>query len=111
MGSAGNWLHIAGPATPILPYYRDAGVDIANFDYCVSMDEANNMLPAICLDGNIKSLSFIEGTPADIRKESKKLLSYFREREGFILSSGCEIPPESRPENIAAMVQAVETKE
>lgn len=111
MGSAGNWLHIAGPATPILPYYRDAGVDIANFDYCVSMDEANNMLPAICLDGNIKSLSFIEGTPADIRKESKKLLSYFRERGGFILSSGCEIPPESRPENIAAMVQAVETKE
>jgi len=111
MGSAGNWLHIAGPVTSILPYYRDAGVDIANFDYCVSMDEANNMLPAVCLDGNIKSLSFIEGTPAEIRKESKKLLSYFRERGGFILSSGCEIPPESRPENIAAMVQAVETKE
>ena len=110
-GSACNWLHIAGPAAPILPYYRDAGVDIANFDYCVSMDEANNMLPTICLDGNIKSLSFVEGTPAEIRKESKKLLRYFRKRGGFILSSGCEIPPESKPENIAAMVQAVRTKE
>ena len=35
-GAAANWLHIAGPAAPILQYYREAGVDIANFDYCVS---------------------------------------------------------------------------
>jgi uroporphyrinogen decarboxylase len=110
-GSAANWLHIAGPTASILPYYRDAGVDIANFDYCVSMNDASNMLPTICLDGNIKSLSFVEGTPAEIRKESKKLLRFFRERGGFILSSGCEIPLESRPENIAAMVEAVQTKE
>lgn len=110
-GAVANWLHIAGPAGPILPYYREAGVDIANFDYCVSLTEVQNQLPYTCLDGNIKSLSFVEGTPAEIRKESLKLLSYFRDRRGFILSSGCEIPPESKPENIAAMVQAARIKE
>lgn len=105
-GTVANWLHIAGPAGPILPYYPRAGVHIANFDYNVSVADAGNRLPTTCLDGNIKSLSFVEASPADIEAESADLLRSFRDRGGFILSSGCEIPPESRPENIAAMVEA-----
>jgi uroporphyrinogen decarboxylase len=108
-GAAANWLHIAGPVQSILPYYAKAGVHIANFDYCVSVAEAENRLPTTCLDGNIKSLSFVEASPADIEAESRELLSGFGDRGGFVLSSGCEIPPESRPENIAAMVQAART--
>ena len=61
------------------------------------------------LDGNIKSLTFVEGSPEDIETEAMKLLSVFRDRKGFILSSGCEIPPESSPENVAAMVNAART--
>ena len=110
-GAAANWLHIAGPVQSILSYYAKAGVHIANFDYCVSVAEAENRLPTTCLDGNIKSLSFVEASPADIEAESRELLSGFGDRGGFILSSGCEIPPESRPENIAAMVQAARTAE
>jgi uroporphyrinogen decarboxylase len=106
-GALANWLHIAGPAGPILPYYPKAGVHIANFDYNVSAAEAGDLLPASCLDGNIKSLAFVESSPADIEAAAADLLSSFRDRRGFILSSGCEIPPESRPENIAAMVEAV----
>jgi uroporphyrinogen decarboxylase len=108
-GAAANWLHIAGPVQSILPYYAKAGVHIANFDYCVSVAEARNLLATTCLDGNIKSLSFVEASPADIEAESRELLSGFGDRGGFILSSGCEIPPESRPENIAAMVEAART--
>ncbi len=106
-GAVANWLHIAGPVSPILPYYPEAGAHIANFDYSVPAAEARNLLPAIGLDGNIKSLMFVEGAPEDIAAEADKLLGAFRERGGFILSSGCEIPPESRPENVAAMVNAV----
>jgi uroporphyrinogen decarboxylase len=105
-GALANWLHIAGPAGPILPYYPKAGVHIANFDYNVSVKDAGDRLPATCLDGNIKSLAFVEGSPADIEAEASGLLRSFRDRGGFILSSGCEIPPESRPDNIAAMVRA-----
>ena len=39
-------------------------------------------------------------------KVFKKLLDLFATRGGYILSSGCEIPPESNPENIEAMVRA-----
>ena len=34
-GAAATWLHIAGPTQSILPFYEEAGVDIANFDYQV----------------------------------------------------------------------------
>lgn len=105
-GSAANWLHTAGPAEPILPFYPQAGVDIANIDFCVSPVDAMQALPQTCLDGNIKPFSFIEADPEVIADESARLLNLFADRGGFILSSGCEIPPESKPENIAAMVLA-----
>lgn len=105
-GAVSSWLHIAGPAEPILPFYTQAGVGIANFDYCVSPSQALRQLPATCLDGNIKSLAFVESTAAEVARSADELLEAFGDRGGFILSSGCEIPPESRPENVAAMIQA-----
>jgi len=105
-GAAANWLHIAGPTDPILPFYPRAGADIANFDFCVDPLDAQRVLPQTCLDGNIKPLSFVEATPEVIADESSRLLDLFADRGGFILSSGCEIPPESKPENVAAMVLA-----
>ena len=105
-GALANWLHIAGPVAPILPYYAKAGVNIANFDYMVSAAEATSRLPVTCFDGNIKSLLFVEGSPADVETEAANLLHAFRDRRGFILSSGCEIPPEAKPENVAALAKA-----
>ncbi len=106
-GALANWLHIAGPAHTILPFYPEAGVTIANFDYCVDPRDARTLLPRTCLDGNIKSLSFIDGTPDEIRAEAAALLACLAPSGGFILSSGCEIPPESKGENIAALVEAL----
>ncbi len=105
-GALANWLHIAGPADTIFPYYPEAGVDIANVDYCTDSLRARAIIPRTCLDGNIKSLSFVDTTAGDIASESVRLLELFRAGGGFILSSGCEIPPESKPENVAAMVDA-----
>lgn len=105
-GALAGWLHIAGPAETIYPYYPDAGVEIANLDYCVDPLHARQILPTTCLDGNLKPLSFVEATANNIAAESAGLLETFGSRGGFILSSGCEIPPESKPENVAAMVAA-----
>jgi uroporphyrinogen decarboxylase len=105
-GALFNWLHIAGPAAPILSLYPGLGVEIANFDYEVEPLAAQQELPHTCLDGNLKPLSFVNATPDEISQQSRKLLKLFGPRRGFILSSGCEIPPEARPENVAAMVAA-----
>ena len=105
-GAAANWLHIAGPAQHILSLYPEAGVDIANIDYEVNPLDAKRALPQICLDGNLKPWAFVDSTPDVIADESSELIDLFADRGGFIMSSGCEIPPESRPENIAAMIEA-----
>jgi uroporphyrinogen decarboxylase len=110
-GATANWLHIAGPVAPILPYYAKAGVDIANFDYVVSAGAAKRCLPGTCFNGNIKSLLFVEGSPAEVETEACDLLHAFRDRRGFILSSGCEIPPDAKPEHVAALVKALGSKE
>lgn len=110
-GAEANWLHIAGNSQPILCFYKDAGADIGNFDYAVQPGDAAASAPGTCLDGNIKSYSFIACSPREIQRESAELLTYFSSRGGFILSSGCEIPPESKQENISAMVSAVKESE
>lgn len=105
-GAVFNWLHIAGRVLPILPYYREMGVDIGNFDYCVHPVQAAEAAPLLCLDGNLKSATFITSEPQAIREESRQIIALFADRGGFILSSGCEIPPESNPDNITALVAA-----
>ncbi len=109
-GAIASWLHVAGYADGIFRYYPEAGVDIANFDYSTDSATIQSLLPHTCVNGNIKPLSFVEDGPETIGKTARQLLEAFSARGGFILSSGCEIPPEAKVENIQAMVAAV-TKE
>lgn len=108
-GSLINWLHTAGPVEPILSYYPQANVELANIDYCVDPAVAMQQLPNTCINGNIKPLSFVDGTIEDISDAAASLLNTFKDRGGFILSPGCEIPLEAKPKNIAAMVKAVKS--
>lgn len=105
-GVIANWIHSAGKILNIMPYYKEIGADIVNFDYEIDPKEAMKRLNSICLDGNITPLDFIADNSNSIYEESQKLISLFKERGGFILSSGCEIPPEAKSENILAMVKA-----
>lgn len=106
-GSLINWLHITGQINGVLPLYPDIGVEIANFDYCVDPRSAQALLPSTCLDGNLKPYDFVQATPEAIAAEASSLLQQFSSRGGFVLSSGCEIPPESRPDNISALINSV----
>jgi len=107
-GAEANWLHVAGRTAAILPSYRGLGADIGNFDYCVDAERLLATLgeDRLCLDGNIKPLAFVTASPAEIEAEARRLLRLFERRGGFILSSGCEIPPEARSANVAALVRA-----
>jgi uroporphyrinogen decarboxylase len=105
-GSLANWLHIAGPVVPIMSYFEQVGVTIANFDYQISPEDAQKALPRTCLDGNIKPMSFVMDDEKSVYEDARRVIERFKTRGGFILSSGCEIPPESKPQNIHAMVAA-----
>lgn len=105
-GAGASWLHIAGKVEGILQYYPEAGVDIANFDYCVPADKAMELLPKTCLDGNLTPYGFVDAPPEEVADQALALVQAFSGRGGFILSSGCEIPPEASPANVEAMVAA-----
>lgn len=104
--ATGVWLHIAGPCGPILHFYPMLGIDVANIDYEVRPSQAREILPGTCLSGNIRPLAFVEDSAEAIADNAHGLIRLFADSGGFILSSGCEIPLESRPENVAAMVAA-----
>ena len=104
-GALATWLHIAGPVAPILPFFADCGVDIANLDYCVDPDQARAAAPGLCLAGNIRSMAFLDSGPEAIAEACAQALNLAR-TGGFMLSSGCEIPLDARPECIRALVAA-----
>jgi uroporphyrinogen decarboxylase len=106
-GAAAAWLSIAGPVAPILPYYPACGVDIAGFDYCVEPALARAAAPRLCLAGNIRPLAFVDSEPEVITQACARLLETAG-TSGFILSSGCEIPLEARPENVRALAGSVQ---
>jgi len=109
-GALGNWLHIAGQTAAILPQYGALGVTIGNFDYCVDPEALLASLGRLCLTGNVKPLSFVTDSPPDIERAALRLLQVFERRGGFILSSGCEIPPESQEANVTALVRSVRSQ-
>lgn len=107
-GAKATWLHIAGQTAAVLPLYAAFGIDIGNLDYCVDLDKILTApgLEGLSLDGNIKSLSFVTDSPDAIRESAEGILARFDRRGGFILSSGCEIPPEAQEANVSALVAA-----
>lgn len=100
------WLNIAGPTADILPHYAELGADIATFDYYVDPATARRLLPRTCLAGNLKSLDFLDPAPDRLAAQARDLAAAFADRGGYLLSSGCEIPPEAAAANLTALAQA-----
>lgn len=105
-GAILTWLNIAGPTADILPHYREIGADIATFDYYVAPAAARRLLPQTCLAGNLKSLEFLDAAPASLAAQARDLTAAFADRGGYLLSSGCEIPPEADTANLVALAEA-----
>jgi len=48
----------------------------------------------------------LQGTPEVVRQKSAELISIAGKGGGFILSPGCEVPRDTPPENMLALVEA-----
>jgi len=101
-----TWYSVAGATQGVIKDLEFASIDILTVDYLVSQVVAFDISQNLCFNGNIKPLSFVNDSAEGVYKTSYKLLKNSLERGGFILGSGCEIPYNSKPENISAMVKA-----
>lgn len=100
--------HVCGNTKHILADMVETGADCLEIDSLVSMKEAHKIVANRCaLEGNIRTIEAIyAGTAEDVTKEANALLDLFGNRGGFILSSACEIPRNSPPDNVMAITTA-----
>jgi uroporphyrinogen-III decarboxylase len=58
-----------------------------------------------CLKGDLSAALLSIGTPDEVEDYCKRLISEVGADGGFILGSGCSVPPTARPENFRAMIE------
>jgi uroporphyrinogen decarboxylase len=103
-------LHICGQSTPLLEPMCETGAQILELDHMVDLAKAKAQIGnRVCLQGNIDPAgALLTGTPDAVAQAARRCIDQAGAGGGFILSSGCEIPPRAPIANVRAMVQAAE---
>lgn len=100
-------LHICGKTKPNWNVMLDADFDLWSLD-AVNLAEAKEVAGhRVVLVGNVVPANLLKNTPEQIDEEAKGICqSMLDSPAGFILGSGCEVPINTPPENIDALIMA-----
>lgn len=102
--------HNCGGGTPkMTDAILSVGADAYHFGNAIDMADILKLFPSdVIAMGNIDPASqFRNGTPQSVRQATFELLERCGHYSNFIISSGCDIPPMSRWDNIDAFFEAV----
>jgi hypothetical protein len=98
-----------GDYTSRLEYLTELppGKVVAHFDR-VDRKKAKKLIgDVMCFWGNIPASLMIAGTPQQVKDDVKELIDTFGDNGGLIVDSINGFPDESKPENVAAVTEAV----
>jgi uroporphyrinogen decarboxylase len=99
LGTHGNWDDLLA-----------TGAKVLGIDWRFSLAEARRLLPAtVGLQGNLAPALLCDRTPAEVARETSRLLEEMRGRNGYIFNLGHGVPPGAKLENIAALVETVQS--
>lgn len=101
-------LHICGDSSHLMEKMGETGVEGLSLDSLVNLPEAaQRVKDDIILVGNIDPVGvMVNMKPEKVKGETLKLLNEMRDFPNFILSTGCDLPPETPLENIDAFMAA-----
>jgi uroporphyrinogen-III decarboxylase len=91
-----------------LAYFKDLpkGSAILELDGTTDIFAAKEILGGhLCLKGDVPAALLSVGTPQAVEAYCCKLIDVVGRGGGFILSSGCSVPPDARPANFRAMIE------
>ncbi|MBC8014968.1 MAG: uroporphyrinogen decarboxylase family protein [Sporomusaceae bacterium] len=101
-------LHICGKTLPIIEMMAATGANILSVDQ-IDLAAAKNLVGTkTCLLGNVKPAeTLLKGTPASVTAEVRNIIEQAGDSpKGLIISSGCEVPFNTPPENLDALMTA-----
>ena len=87
------------------------GAAAYHFGNAIRMREALDLVSSeIVVMGNVDPAGQIQnGTQDSVKEETTRILNECHAYQNFVISSGCDIPPASKWENIDAFFEAVES--
>lgn len=97
LGTHGSW-----------PELVDTGASVLGVDWHSSLAEVRKVVPDnVALQGNLPPALLSDATPETVTAETRRVLEEMRGRPGHIFNLGHGTPPNSKQENIAALVETV----
>jgi uroporphyrinogen-III decarboxylase len=104
--------HFDSDWTPMLEFFKDLpkGKCVLELDSVTDIFKAKEMLGGhMCLMGDVPAALLTLGTTDEVRAYVKRLCEEVGDGGGYILSSGCSVPVNAKPENVRAMIEAGKT--
>jgi uroporphyrinogen decarboxylase len=85
----------------------ECGGDVIGIDHGISLKEATAALPSrLAVQGNLDP-SLLVGEPELVVRETRRLMSDMRGRNGWIFNLGHGLPPAANLESISALTQTI----
>ena len=109
---AKSYLHFDGDWSRDLEFFKELPKGSAVFasDHGTDLYKARRVLDGhLCVMGDVPAAMLAMGTPDEVYAYCLKLIRDLGP-SGFILSQGCDIPPNAKVENVAAMMAAASGK-
>lgn len=106
------WLHSDSNWTAYLEYFLELpkGKVVLALDSLTDIFKAKEILKGhMCIAGDVPASLLKLGTTEQVIAYCKKLIDVVGDGSGFILSSGCSVPVDAKPENVKAMVDTGKT--
>jgi hypothetical protein len=103
-------LHMDNDWTPHFKFFQDwpRGKYVINLDGSSDIFKAKEMLgDRMCIMGDVPASLLKLGEPEEVDEYCRRLIREVGADGGFILSSGCDVPIDAKPENVKAMIQSV----
>ena len=100
--------HACGRTRHIWPYIRQLDIDILNLDSLIDFGQAREFFgDRFVLKGNLNPITeLLDATPEVVRAASQASFEKAGRNGRFILSPGCELPPQTPYENLEALVES-----
>jgi len=98
-----------GDYTPRLEFLKELpkGKVAGHFE-AVDRRKAKEILgDTMCFWGNVSASLLATGSPSEVKDDVKQLIEIFGDTGGLIIDGSVGLPDETKPENLAAMVEAV----